>query len=266
MINKIQNIYIKICLSILKVVDPYKKPIGRPNKYDYIFYLKHIINITINGLSWNKLGLLLSINTDFIRKKYIKWVKLGIFTTANNIILKQYNKKHKYSSLFIDSTNIVNFSGCLNFGYNIKNKNKKSIKVSVLVDNNRVPHIIDISKGSIHDAKIMENIINSKLKDNKTPFNLVADKGYIKNDNYINNIKNDNYITLITPLRVNSKKEINNNNNILLKERSKVEHFFSLLKRGYKRISIINDKTLINYNNFLNIAISLISLKIIIRL
>ena len=68
------------------------------------------------------------------------------------------------------------------------------------------------------------------------------------------------------PLRVNSKKEINNNNNILLKERSKVEHFFSLLKRGYKRISIINDKTLINYNNFLNIAISLISLKIIIRL
>ena len=128
MINKIQNIYIKICLSILKVVDPYKKPIGRPNKYDYIFYLKHIINITINGLSWNKLGLLLSINTDFIRKKYIKWVKLGIFTSANNIILKQYNKKHKYSSLFIDSTNIVNFSGCLNFGYNIKNKNKKVLR------------------------------------------------------------------------------------------------------------------------------------------
>ena len=127
----------------------------------------------------------------------------------------------------------------------------------------------------------MENIINSKLNNNKILFNLVADKGYIKNDNYINNIKNINNITLITPLRVNSKKEINNNNNILLKERSKVEHFFSLLKRGYKRISIINDKTLINYslrpkgsrricpkgyNNFLNIAISLISLKIIIRL
>ena len=107
----------------------------------------------------------------------------------------------------------------------------------------------------------MENIINSKLNNNKILFNLVADKGYIKNDNYINNIKNNNNITLI--------------------ERSKVEHFFSLLKRGYKRISIINDKTLINYslrpkgsrricpkgyNNFLNIAISLISLKIIIRL
>jgi hypothetical protein len=102
--------------------------------------------------------------------------------------------------LFIDSTNIVNF-----IGYNIKNKNKKSIKVSVLFDNNRIPHIIDISKGSIHNVKIMENIIN-----NKTPFNLVAD------------IKNDNYIILITPLRVNLKKEINN---ILLKERAKVKLF-----------------------------------------
>ena len=68
-----------------------------------------------------------------------------------------------------------------------------------------------------------------------------------KNDNYINNIKNNNNITLITPLRINSKKEIINNK-ILLKERSKVEHFFSLLKRGYKRICIIYDKTLINYS------------------
>ena len=74
-------------------MDPLKKHIGRPNKYGYNFYLKHIINITIHGLSWNKLGLLLSINTDFIRKKYIKWVKLGLFINANNIILKQYKIK-----------------------------------------------------------------------------------------------------------------------------------------------------------------------------
>ena len=64
-------------------------------------------------------------------------------------------KHHK----LIDSINIVNFRGCLNLGYNIKIKNKKSIKVSVLVDHNKIPHIIDVSKGSIHDAKIMEQLI-----------------------------------------------------------------------------------------------------------
>ena len=46
----------------------------------------------------------------------------------------------------------------------------------------------------------------------------------------------------------------------------KVENFFSLLKKGYKRIIIINDKKLINYNGFLNIAVTLITLKIIINL
>ena len=76
MINKIHYIYIKICLAILKNIDPHKKLMGRPNKFEDIFYIKHIINITINGLSWDKLGLLLSINVDLIRKKYIKWVQL----------------------------------------------------------------------------------------------------------------------------------------------------------------------------------------------
>ena len=33
------------------------------------------------------------------------------------------------------------------------------LKLSVLIDHNKIPHIIDISKGSVHDAKIMERII-----------------------------------------------------------------------------------------------------------
>ena len=113
----------------------------------------------------------------------------------------------------------------------------------------------------------MEVIINNKFKINKKILNLVADKGYIKNEKYIKTINDVNNIKLITPLRVNSKtKIINNYKRSLLNERYKVEHFFSLLKKGYKRISIINDKILSNYNSFLHIAISLISLKIIIKL
>ena len=54
-------------------------------------------------------------------------------------------------------------------------------------------------------------------------FNWVGDKGYIKNNNYVNYIKDNNNITLITPLRSNSKKEnINEDNKILLKDRSKL--------------------------------------------
>ena len=82
MIDKIQNIYTKICLAILKNIDPYKKLIGRSNSREYIFYIKHIINITVYGLSWNKLGALLELDVDFIRKKYNKWVQLIYYALA----------------------------------------------------------------------------------------------------------------------------------------------------------------------------------------
>ena len=249
---KFREIYKKICLSLINIADPYKKHLGRPNKYEYLFYLEHIINVTINGLSWSKLGDILETNTDLIRKKYNKWKTLGIFTQAHTIILKQYKHKyrrHKHESLFIDSTNIANFSGSLEFGYspsgvygpngtyNIKCKNKKSLKITALVDNNKIPHLIDVSKGSIHDTKIMETIINSKLNDNITPLNIVGDKGYIKNYSpsgvyvpvgnykYVDKIKDENNITLITYFRKNSKKENINTEaeKYLLKERIKVE-------------------------------------------
>ena len=111
----------------------------------------------------------------------------------------------------------------------------------------------------------MENIITNKLKANKTPLNII---GYIKNCVYINTIKDTYNITLITPQRNNAvtKITIMEDHQQLLKERSKVEHFFSYLKKGYKRISCINDTKLETYYNFLYIAVSLISLKIIIKL
>ena len=55
--DKIHYIYIKICLAILKNIDRHKKLIGRPNKFEYMFYIKNIIYITISGLSWDNLSL-----------------------------------------------------------------------------------------------------------------------------------------------------------------------------------------------------------------
>ena len=114
----------------------------------------------------------------------------------------------------------------------------------------------------------MENIIKEYFKNNSKNINIVGDKGYIKSKEYIEEIKNNNKVILITPLRINSKNKhtISDTDKLLLKERYKVEHFFSLLKRGYKRISIINDKLLNIYNNFLSIASTLIIIRQIIKL
>jgi hypothetical protein len=170
------------------------------------------------------------------------------------------------NDLFIDSTNIANTNGKLLFGYNIKIKNKKSIKISIIVDFNKIPYYMEITKGSIHDAKIMESMIIYNFKNNKKEINLIGDKGYIKNPEYIKSIKNNNNIVLITPYKNNSKNILLNTDSEKLKKRYKVENYFSLLKRKYKKITIINDKKLDHYCSFLSIANSLISLKLIIKL
>ena len=66
-----------------------------------------------------------------------------------------------------------------------------------------VPHILNISKGSIHNAKILETIINDKLYNNYKYLNIIGDKGYIKNAEYINYIQSKN-IRLIMPLKINA--------------------------------------------------------------
>ena len=61
----------------------------------------------------------------------------------------------------------------------------------------------------------------------------------VKPKQYINDTYN---INLITPLRINAKnKTISENDKQLLHDRFVVENFFSLLKRRFMRISIIND-------------------------
>ena len=75
------------------------------------------------------------------------------------MLIMFYKNKYDISNLFIDSTVINNIGGRLNYGYNIKIKNKKSIKISVIVDNNKIPHMFKVTPSNPHDAKIMEEII-----------------------------------------------------------------------------------------------------------
>ena len=123
---------------------------GRSNKYKYSFYLKHIINVTINDL----------IRKNIINRKHYKYLH------------KYMRQQHEYLFIDIDSTNIANFSSLVEFRYN----KCKQLKITAFVDNNKIAHLIDVSKGSIHDIQIMKIIINSKLNDNITPLNIVGNR------------------------------------------------------------------------------------------
>ena len=69
-------------------------------------------------------------------------------------MLKIYKNKYDLSNLFIDSTVIRNANGSLKYGFNNKIKNK-SIKISAIVDENRIPCILKVTPSNPHDSKIM---------------------------------------------------------------------------------------------------------------
>ena len=119
-----------------------------------------------------------------------------------------------------------------------------------------IPYYTQINKSNIHDAKILEDVIN---KANLYNINLVADNGYIKSSDYCYSIKNDYNIKLITPNRINSHKAPLDNINIeLLNKRFIVEFFFNILKRTFQKFSKINDKNETFFMNNIYIVNSLL--------
>ena len=256
--NKIINKYKRLILVQINRVDPIKKLKGRPIKHNYNKCLTYIFDILITGLSWNKYSKIKKFNLDAIRKRFNKWIKLNIFINAYNGLLKIYKKKYDLTNLYIDSTVIGNLNGSLTCGYNIKIKNKRSIKISAIVDDNKIPHMLLVTPSNPHDAKIMEELVEQNNFDNKL-INLIGDKGYIKSANYINHIKKQYNIKLVTPQRINAlNMTLSEENKKLLNKRFVVENFFSLLKRCYLRINIINDKKINTYNNYLAIIAGLL--------
>jgi transposase len=254
--NNIFDKFKQISLIIINNVDPINKNIGRPTVYNYESCLNIIFFILKTGNSWNSIDENKN-KLDAIRKRYHKWISLNIFNNAYSVLLKLYKLKYKTNNFYIDSTVISNRTGSLHFGYNIKIKNKKSIKITPIIDDNQILYMFKVTPSNLHDVKIMENIINVSYCNNIDLINLIGDKGYIKPNDYINNIN------LITPLKKNAKnKKLLEENKILLKKRHIVENFFSFLKRSFNRISLINDKVLKIYENYIYMASSIILLRI----
>ena len=93
-----------------------------------------------------------------------------------------------------------------------KIKTKKTIKLSIICDNNYVVNNYIISEPKKHDSKFVLPLIkNKKIPLKKFPY-LVKDKGYISKKNKRKLKKMG--LTLITPLRKNQKntKQINKKN------------------------------------------------------
>lgn len=159
-----------------------------------------------------------------------------------------YLKNHDVKYLSIDST-IINNKGCTELNKHLPcNKNRKGIKLSVIVDDIGSPLYCSINESTVHDSKIAAIDINNfsdnkiiKKTLNKTsgyPY-LLADSGY--DSKTINDKLNKlGFRKIIKPNNKNTKykkkKKLKKSQLRKYKKRIKVEHLFGIIKK-YPKIN-----------------------------
>jgi len=241
-----------------------RKP-GRPCMFPTIFYVEQICYVLINGISWNNLKPQYEnkkCTGNAIYKKFRKWTDDGLFEQFYLTHYKKYKKEFgEHQNFFIDSTVVKNGNNSKDVGYSPKIKSKKSIKLSIICDDNKVVHDIHISKSHVHDSKLILPVLKNVIKTNKK-INLIGDLGYLSNKNTLNKLKQKK-VRLVTPIRKNMKKsKLTKKDEKLLKKRYVVEHVFAYLKRSTKKINIIYERNIQNYLSWLYIANTINILKI----
>jgi hypothetical protein len=257
MIHKIINdIKFNIIIKYINLLCPNEYN----SKYTNEYYLKNILFVLNNFVSWNSLqySKFLKSNKKYhyktIHKKHILWCKYNVYYYAYNDMLDNNEINNITENIIIDNTLIINKYGSEEIGYgNGETRKKKYTSLTAIINENKKLILIfnneSIKNENIntlpHDTKSLLLSVNKlKNKINKKT-NIIGDKGYIINKNKINN----EYVNIITPKRINQKIKNSNFEKEKLKIRYKIENWFSRLK-NFNRILVRRDKLISTYMGF----------------
>lgn len=229
-------------------------PSKRKLKYSNEYVFNYIWKVNVCGLCWNAIDCICHYTT--IYKRFIYWSTNNIFQKVYLQIRDTYLKQQKhyiYKSLYIDTMSIKNWKGIDAIGRDNKFKFKNATKISYICDENSLPIAIYATKGSVHDSStIIEtiNTINLSILDKRIKINLIADKGYIKNNVFKQHLYDKYGFKLITPNRNNMNKRNTCREKKLLHNRYKIEHVNGKTL-NCNRIQIRFDKYITNFRSFI---------------
>lgn len=274
------NKYSDVIMEVFTVVSKYKKycpntfkysPKYKPRRSHYKYtdklFIGCIIYIIMNNCSWN--SFIGPIPGKQVHKKFMEYSKNDVFNSLFNNSIKEYIKQipnNVINVISVDSTFIQN-RYCKDIIHrNPQNKNKRSSKISAIVDTKGIPLSITINDSNKHDSTLFTEVFN-KLVDDGFPNNgvtLLADKGY-DTKGIRENIKSNNMVPIIGYNKRNTKdvnkiKSLTDSEKELYKRRIKVEHFFGSMKK-YPKINMIYEKTLESYRNMVLLISSLMVIR-----
>jgi len=252
----ISNIKFDIIIKYINLICPSEYN----SKYSNEYYLKNILFVLNNFVSWTSLKYSKFIDSTSkyhyktIHKKHILWSKKNIYNYAYNEMLNNNEINNITENIIIDNTLIINKYGSEEIGYgNGVCRKKKYTSLTTIINENSKAILVfnnnSIKKEKIntlpHDTKsLLTTIDKLKNKITKKTF-IIGDKGFIINKSKINN-KN---IKIITPKRKNQLHQNTAFKNKKLEKRYKVENWLSKLK-NFNRIIIRRDKLITTYMGF----------------
>lgn len=195
----------------------YSKSKTLNRKYDISLLVDSIVLILQNGLSYRGfIKIIKCFNNNniphysTIYNFFNKLIKYNIINITFNNLVNKYINKNKSNKFIIDSTIISNKLGMDNIGFNIYFSKHKVSKLSLITDIKGIPINVILSKGNIHDAKIIINQLDNLIKETNIKQNnnniFIGDKAYDSN-NITNKLKELNLGYLIVPKNKRNRVE-----------------------------------------------------------
>ena len=237
-----------------------------------------LMNMAKLGLTYRAVAkfVLPGIHYSSLAKRANLWAAKGVFEKVWANLVLEYSEeqlskdKESFRNIFIDSTMIRNDLGIDGLGRNPSDRGRPATKLSVIVDQNKVPISGTFYGANQHDSTTtLESVeaIQCFLKcDERMSNNLIGDKAYISED-ISNELWTSKRIKKVTEHRrprkgsQSARKLLPKRESMMMKKRWVVEHFFADFKK-HRRVQTRRDRFLINFESFTFLVFCILTLKV----
>ena len=134
-----------------------KSRFGRPESCNNSAFMG-IMHILITGSQWKYLPINYG-SKSAVHRKFMKWIKMGVFTEFFESLKKQYLKKQEITNWSAIDTSHKKAPFGKFAGKNPTDRSKRGVKFVLVVDRKGVPLLLDVAASNTHDSKLFIPIL-----------------------------------------------------------------------------------------------------------
>lgn len=152
-----------------------QKSFGRPRKLSDQEALRCIFRVLKTGMQWREIETEVCYTT--VIRRMIQWRSQGVFLEAYKKALKTHRKLNPTQYYCVDSSYVKNAFSTECVGRNHTDRGRRALKLSLVVDQEGIPHGACCHPGNRPDVVLLDDSLNSCMESLES-LPLYADRGY----------------------------------------------------------------------------------------